>query len=232
MTRPHLRLSTVTPVSVTLVVRVWLPDRPGALGQVASRVGAARGDVVGIEILERGGGLAVDDLTVSLPDESLVDLLVNEIRQVEGVSVEEIRPVDALRPEHGVHALEIAASLVDIGPDDLWEYLAASLVSLLDGDWCAVVGLDPPATMVEIGPCPEVEWLTAFLHGARHLPESDDKSVLESHDGDLPWEMAWGFLPTADAAVVVGRSGWALRVRERQQVTLLARVADGLIGRR
>lgn len=49
------------------VVRVWLPDRPGALGQVASRIGAVRGDVVGIEILERGGGSAIDELVVSLP---------------------------------------------------------------------------------------------------------------------------------------------------------------------
>ncbi|MEY4175069.1 MAG: hypothetical protein RI900_2234, partial [Actinomycetota bacterium] len=46
------------PPMQTFVVRVWLPDRPGALGQVASRVGAVRGDVVGIEILERGGGSA------------------------------------------------------------------------------------------------------------------------------------------------------------------------------
>src|ERR687894_623261 len=29
----------------TFVVRVWVPDRPGALGQVASRIGAVRGDV-------------------------------------------------------------------------------------------------------------------------------------------------------------------------------------------
>src|SRR5215204_3609233 len=29
----------------SLVVRVWLPDRPGALGQVASRIGGLRGDV-------------------------------------------------------------------------------------------------------------------------------------------------------------------------------------------
>ena len=40
-------------------VRVWLPDRPGALGQVASRIGAVRGDVVGIEILQRGAGRAI-----------------------------------------------------------------------------------------------------------------------------------------------------------------------------
>ena len=35
---------------------------PSALGQVASRIGAVHGDVIGIEILERGGGSAIDDL--------------------------------------------------------------------------------------------------------------------------------------------------------------------------
>ena len=58
------------------VVRVWLPDRPGALGQVASRIGGVRGDVVGIEILERGAGRAIDELVVRLPEDGLVDLLV------------------------------------------------------------------------------------------------------------------------------------------------------------
>ena len=33
----------------TYVVRMWLPDRPGALGQVASRIGAVRGEIVGID---------------------------------------------------------------------------------------------------------------------------------------------------------------------------------------
>ncbi|MBA3304000.1 MAG: amino acid-binding protein, partial [Acidimicrobiia bacterium] len=59
----------------TFVVRLWLPDRPGALGQVASRIGAVRGDVVGIDILERGAGRAIDELVVQLPDGDLVDLL-------------------------------------------------------------------------------------------------------------------------------------------------------------
>ena len=73
------------------MIRMWLPDRPGALGQVASRIGAVRGDVVGIDILERDGGQAVDELVVELPDAGLVDLLVNEVRQVDGVAVEEVR---------------------------------------------------------------------------------------------------------------------------------------------
>ena len=71
----------------TYVLRVWLPDRPGALGAVASRIGAVKGDVIGIEILETGAGQAVDELVVRLPDATLVDLLVNEVRQVDGVRV-------------------------------------------------------------------------------------------------------------------------------------------------
>jgi len=34
-----------------VLVRVWLPDRPGALGLVASRIGAVDGDIVGIDVL-------------------------------------------------------------------------------------------------------------------------------------------------------------------------------------
>ena len=79
-----LVVGTVTGVNgdetpVTCVVRLWLPDRPGALGQVASRVGSLRGDVVGIDILERGGGRAVDELTLSLPDAGLIDLLLTDV---------------------------------------------------------------------------------------------------------------------------------------------------------
>ena len=69
----------------TYVVRVWLPDRPGALGQVASRIGAVRGDVTGIDILERGAGRAIDELVVELPDDELLPLLIDEIGQVDGV---------------------------------------------------------------------------------------------------------------------------------------------------
>ena len=65
------RFRTLPGPWATYVVRVWLPDRPGALGQVASRIGAVRGDVVGIDILERGAGRAIDELVVELPDDDL-----------------------------------------------------------------------------------------------------------------------------------------------------------------
>ena len=93
----------------TVVVRVWLPDRPGALGQVASRIGAVRGDVLGIEILESGGGSAVDELVVALPDEQLVDLLVAEVSAVDGVAVEDVRPIEGDRADAGPDGAVVGA---------------------------------------------------------------------------------------------------------------------------
>jgi hypothetical protein len=73
---------------------VRLPDRPGALGLVASRIGAVGGDIVAIDILHRVTGEAVDEFVVDLPGEDLVDLLRSEIHEVDGALVEEVRPID------------------------------------------------------------------------------------------------------------------------------------------
>ncbi|HSO96752.1 MAG TPA: hypothetical protein VLV81_12005 [Acidimicrobiia bacterium] len=62
-----------------VLVRVWLPDRPGALGLVASRVGAVEGDIVGIDVLERGETVAVDEFAVELYNVDLLELMVREI---------------------------------------------------------------------------------------------------------------------------------------------------------
>jgi hypothetical protein len=96
---------------VTVVARIWLPDRPGALGQVASRVGAVRGDVLAIEILERGAGQVIDELTISLPDDGLITLLAAEVDAVDGASVESVRTVDDARADPSLLALAVAAEI-------------------------------------------------------------------------------------------------------------------------
>jgi ACT domain-containing protein len=79
------------------VVRIALPDRPGALGLVASRIGAVGGDIVAINILEREEGRAVDEFVVEI-GRDLIDLLQSEIHEVDGVSVLEIRAADTTTP--------------------------------------------------------------------------------------------------------------------------------------
>jgi UTP:GlnB (protein PII) uridylyltransferase len=79
------------------VVRIALPDRPGALGLVASRIGAVGGDIVAINILERQDGRAVDEFVVEI-GQDLIDLLQTEIHEVDGASVLEIRAADTTTP--------------------------------------------------------------------------------------------------------------------------------------
>ncbi len=76
------------------VVRISLPDRPGALGLVASRIGAVGGDIEAINILERDDGNAVDEFVVEIGGQ-LIELLQSEIHEVDGVSVLEIRSADS-----------------------------------------------------------------------------------------------------------------------------------------
>jgi hypothetical protein len=80
------------------IVRIALPDRPGALGLVASRIGAVGGDIVAINILERDAGQAVDEFVVEIGGHHLIELLQNEIHEVDGVSVLEIRAADSTTP--------------------------------------------------------------------------------------------------------------------------------------
>lgn len=72
------------------VVRVKLLDRPGALGQVASRIGAVGGDIVAVNILRRESGFAIDEFVIDLGGPHLVNLLRTEIHEVDGATVEEV----------------------------------------------------------------------------------------------------------------------------------------------
>jgi ACT domain-containing protein len=80
------------------IVRIALPDRPGALGLVASRIGAVGGDIVAINILERDAGNAVDEFVIEIGGHHLIELLQSEIHEVDGVTVLEIRAADSTTP--------------------------------------------------------------------------------------------------------------------------------------
>ena len=200
-------------------MRVWLPDRPGALGQVASRIGAVQGDVIGIDILERGGGSAIDELTVRLPRHDLQDLLVAEIRQVDGVAVEDVRTVRPDRPDTSTAGMLAAARLLEQCPDQRIEQLAVELRTLVDGDWTAIVRLDGDDVVATDGEPPDLAWLHSFLSGSRHLAGGAET---------LPGDMVWAYLDRHGLAAAGGRGDRPFHDRERTQVALLARILDAV----
>jgi ACT domain len=204
----------------TFVVRVWLPDRPGALGQVASRIGAVRGDVVGIEIIERGAGRAIDELVVRLPDAGLLELLVTEVKAVDGAAVEDVRPAPGAPGDPRLDALEAAADLVAAGTvPELLDALVARAAEELAAGWVAVVDGATRTVTSGAGPVPPLPWLLAFLEGSR------SSAVVAAGDAG-PDELACAELGAAEAWVVVGRTGRGVRPRDRRLLGALARLAD------
>ncbi len=213
----HIGPCTV-PAVITIVVRVWMPDRPGALGQVASRVGAVRGDVLAIEILEQGGGRAIDELTVMLPDEDLMSLLTAEIDAVDGVSVESIRVVDPDRTDASLSALALGAAIAESPPAERLDIMVAGIQRFTETDWVVVLGAGE--TIAQLGRPPDTGWVIAFLAGSEHLDGLDDSA---------PSDLLWGHMLTSELTVAAGRTGNPIHERERVRFSLFLRLADALV---
>ncbi len=202
----------------SLVVRVWLPDRPGALGLVASRIGAIGGDIVGIDVLERSEHVAVDEFAVLLPDRELISLLVREIEEVDGASVEEWREV-ATFPDPRLDALESVEHLSGAATRvDLIQRLVDSVREEFSADWAVL--LHKNVALATAGDdMPEPSVLEVLAAGTAASPV-----VAAGESG--PDDLAVAPFPTGDFVLLVGRDGHPFRRRERRQLLALARIAD------
>jgi hypothetical protein len=202
---------------VYLLVRVWIPDRPGALGLVAARIGAVHGDIVGIDVLEQSGGIAVDEFAVVLPNADLVPLLVRELEQVDGTSVEEVRTVHDF-PDPRLDALESAAEIT--AATDVRSLIARTTAHLgaeFAADWSAMV-IDGEVRHA-VGEAPAADALVALAAGLAASP-------LVSSGEAGPDDLAVAMLVDHDATLLLGREGRPFRRRERAQLLGLARIAD------
>ncbi len=200
-----------------MIVRVWLPDRPGALGQVASRIGAVRGDLLDIEILEVGGGRAIDELVVALPDESLVDLMVSEIHAIEGVAIEHVRLANPEHTDGGLLALSLAAELAETDPPKMVDAIVSCVARLTEADWAMVARR--AEIVASCGDTPSADWVNSLVAGSRHLGGGHAVSG----------ELFWSDLPTSGLWLAAGRPDRPIHERERIRLDLFARIADSLI---
>lgn len=74
-----------------IVLAVRLPDRPGALGAVASRLGGLGANITDISIANRQAGTVDDVFHLTLPtgtEVDLVELLRDELSEVDGVLIQ------------------------------------------------------------------------------------------------------------------------------------------------
>ncbi len=202
-----------------VLVRVWLPDRPGALGLVASRIGAVDGDIVGIDVLERGDNVAVDEFAVLLRKSVAIDLLVREIEEVDGASVEQVRTIDHF-PDPRLDALASGELPVLVDQRRRRSTRPSSTrpapSSPPTGARCCG---GPPCSRRRVDGTPDPSVLEALAAGIAASPRVADGTT-------GPDDLAVASLPDHDAALLVGRDGRAFRRRERAQLVALAGIAD------
>jgi hypothetical protein len=200
------------------LIRVHLPDRPGALGAVASRIGSVGGDVISIEILQRSRGVVVDELGVSLAGAGVIDLMRDEILEVDGVAIESVRPVEGELPDRQAELLDVVTDLLRRpSPTALVDRLTERVRAGLAADFAAVLGADRFELVTCGGDPPDPQRLVALarraLDSRADTPNPDD-GVTTAH------------LVQAQLVLVVGRPDPVLRDRERQWVSIMADIAD------
>ena len=207
--------------AVHALIRVWLTDRPGALGQVASRIGAVRADIVAIDVLERGEGVAIDEFAVVLDDESLVPLLITEIEQVDGASVEQVKTVEHF-PDARLDALHTAAVLHEARSTEELHHVVCDLIHReFLADWVALVGAGGllGSCGTELPPGETVRMIASGITGS--------STAMAPATG--PDTLAAAVLAAHGATLVVHRDLPPFRLREREQLQLLARITDRML---
>jgi hypothetical protein len=209
----------------TFLVRIELPDRPGALGAVASRIGAVRGDVVSIEIVRRLDGRAVDEFVVEMADADHVPLLLSEIAEVDGVSVLTVHPVSAGVTDQRLDAFETAAAILEERvPHGVLSVLASCTRHELDATWVAVIDGEDHMLIASAGRPPAAPWLAAYIReSSRHSADTSDEGAGDNSAGS---DIAWVHLAAWDLTLVVGRPTWPFGARDRSRLISLARLAD------
>ena len=74
------------------LLRVSVPDRPGALGVLASAIGAAGGDITAVDVVEREASSAIDDILIETPDAASAAAILSTVSALAGVVIETWQP--------------------------------------------------------------------------------------------------------------------------------------------
>lgn len=183
------------------------------LGALAVSLGASGADIVSIDVVERSGGEAVDDIVVELPPDRLPDGLITAARSVEGVSVASLRPFSGALDTH--RELTLVEALAGSGCG-VGQLLADELPRIFRASWALLVSSPAPYSASPI--------VFASSAAAPEIVENDLDSfpwcpmptprLLDSEADDVPTilsslgtEMMGAPMGDPGRVVLVGRAG-------------------------
>lgn len=186
------------------LMRVSLPDRPGALGAVATVVGTVGADIRAVEIVDKADGYAVDDFMLTLPDQAMPDNLVSACLAIEGVRVLWLsRYPEGAGIEGDIELLERMSSR----PDHSAEILTAAAPVVFHCHWALLVSdvLSAPSVTFSTPMAPDLDG-----DSLERFAPLTSQQTFDLSDGWLP---SWGETIVATAplgdgrAIILGRQG-------------------------
>src|ERR1700761_3702746 len=131
------RCATVLRVP-SYLLRIQLADRPGSLGALAVALGSVGGDILSLDVVERSGGYAIDDLIIELPVGAMPDTLITAAEKLPGVQVDSVRPHTGLLEAH--RELELLDHVAAAGDwESRLQVLADEAPRVLRVSWCTVL---------------------------------------------------------------------------------------------
>ncbi|RWA19505.1 amino acid-binding protein [Mycolicibacterium elephantis DSM 44368] len=190
------------------LLRVQLEDRPGSLGGLAVALGSVGADILSLDVVERGSGIAIDDLVVELPRGSMPDMLITAAEKIDGVHVDSVRPHTGLLEAH--RELELIDHVAAAPAKTKLQVLVDEAPRVLRVGWASVIRLAESGPQRVVGsagapetPTVETPWLP--LERAEALDGAADwvPSLLR----EMNTTLAAAPLGDPRTALVVGRPG-------------------------
>ena len=218
---------------MSYLLRIVLPDKPGSLGAVATALGNAGADILGVSVVERAAGHAIDDIVVELPAGRPPDVLITASESVPGVEVESMRPHSGHLETH--HELELIDEIAG-DPAHGLELLADGVPRIFRAGWALIVCREESRSyrLAQSGAAPETRtgdlpWLPlskAIVLDPVVQWVPDPWSALDTELAAAP------FGPARDAqGLVIGRPGGpAFRLSELARLTHLAGIVTTILG--
>ena len=192
---------------MSFLIRVQLPDTPGTLGAVATALGSIGADILSVDVVERGAGVAIDDLVVELPTGRLPDVLITAAESIDGVEVDAVRPYAGLLDTH--RELELVEE-VAANPERGLDTFTEGAPRIVRAGWALLLGSSPTGArrLAASTAAPEIETIELpCLPLARATVLDGEESWVPSTWQELGTELAATPLGKPDRVLLVGRPG-------------------------
>ncbi|WP_288819562.1 amino acid-binding ACT domain protein [uncultured Corynebacterium sp.] len=186
---------------MSYLLRIQLPDEPGALGYVAAALGEVEGDIRSVDVVDYGAnGVVVDDIVVDLPMGLLPDTLITAAQSISGVEVDSIRPFSGSVDRRGQIALLAKFSQHTKSLDRALGDVVDGLPQTMTAGWAIVLGEQSDGRWVR-----RASSTAAPEDNGRTLPEAPINSPRNLDPDEETWlPEDWTVMDSSIAATPMG----------------------------